>query len=86
MHALVYLVNPGAPIVVDRDPYEDVFPRVPEPVARIDPVLYQLDRQLPNDAWFVTPRSRHLHPLHIQHHAFHRQAVDSRGRPRERHG
>jgi transposase, IS5 family len=43
-------------MLIDRYPVEDIFARVPQMIARIDPVLKQLDRLLDDDALYQRVR------------------------------
>ena len=44
-------------MLIDRYPQEDVFARVPQMAARIDPVLQQLDRLLDDDQVYQQVRN-----------------------------
>ncbi len=54
-------------MLIDRYPAEDIFARVPQMIARIDPVLKQLDRLLDDDQLYQQVRDdfgkRHRHTL-----------------------
>jgi transposase, IS5 family len=54
-------------MLIDRYPVEDIFARVPQMIARIDPVLKQLDRLLDDDEVYQRVRDdfskRHRHTL-----------------------
>ena len=44
-------------MLVDRNPQEDIFVRVPQMTARIDPVLKELDRLLDDDELYQAVRA-----------------------------
>lgn len=44
-------------MLIDRYPYEDVFARVPELAAQVDPVLHQLNRLLDDDQLYQQVRA-----------------------------
>jgi len=54
-------------MLIDRYPVEDIFAHVPQMIARIDPVLQQLDRLLDDDALYQRVRDdfskRHRYTL-----------------------
>lgn len=47
----------GAPMLIDRYPFEDVFARVPELAQHTDPVLRQLDSLLDDDRHYQQVRA-----------------------------
>src|SRR5581483_9831503 len=44
-------------MVIDQDPHEDIFARVPQMAGRIDPILRQLDQLLDDDSLYQAVRA-----------------------------
>ena len=49
LHAPASLFYPGAHLLIDQYPYDDVFARVPELANHTNPVLHHLDHLLDDD-------------------------------------